>query len=193
VSVLAVISSCATGDSGDTPPQSDGDREPTSEQSIERSTPTEADVDDEDALVPMDPTASYGGHIRVPVDARVIRDEEAYRAFVEHIPDKKVVKRQPAPDNDHPLLTLPEIDFDEHMLVAAVCPTFYCDIEFEGIRDEDSRHVVVVRLPGEGEHAEYQARASGIGNYRAVVVSRVDGPVTFEYVGPGEAPESNER
>jgi hypothetical protein len=188
VAAFALICACATPDSAEQPKQPDSAVEP----AIDQSSPPDAD-EGEAALLPMEPSASYGGHIRVPLDSQVIRDDEAYRAFVDNIPVKKVVKRHPAPDNDDLLLSLPEIDFDQSMLIAAVCPTFYCTIEFEGIRDEDSRHVVVVRLPGEGKHAEYHARPAGIGNYRAVVVPRVDGPIAFEYVGPGEPPESSER
>ncbi len=63
------------------------------------------------------------------------------------------------------------------MLVVVSCPTFYCRIEFLGMRRDGDLHTVVVSLPGEGEYAAYAARPYGIGKYRAVVLPKVDGEV----------------
>ncbi|MGM0556412.1 MAG: hypothetical protein ACQEVA_08555 [Myxococcota bacterium] len=140
----------------------------------------------------FEPDQTYGGNIRLPADSVVVDNQIAYKAFVERLPEKKVTKRYPAPDSDDRLLQMPSIDFEEQMLVVAVCPTFYCAIEFVGIRDDCDRRILVVSLPGEGENSEYYARPAGIGNYRALRVPRGEGPFEFEYRGPGQRPESDE-
>lgn len=137
---------------------------------------------------PLEPRLEFGGHVRKPLDSHVVRDQAGLEALVEKVPVKQVTKKHPSPDNDDPLLDEPDIDFAEEMLVVAACPTFYCTIEFVGLRTQDDRHVVVVSLPGEGEKAEYHARPAGIGHYRALVVPRVDGDIAFEYRGPGQRP-----
>lgn len=137
---------------------------------------------------PLAPRLKFGGHVRQPLDSHVIRDEADFEALVDKVPAKKVVKKQPGPDNDDPILDQPSIDFDEEMVVVAACPTFYCKAKIVGIRHEDGRQVIVVSLPGEGPKSEYYARPYGIGHYRAVVVPRAEGPIEFEYRGPGQRP-----
>ncbi len=127
-------------------------------------------------LVPLEPSATYGGHIETGFNSQVIRDQQAYDALVAKLPKNKV-KKGPTEPNDDPLLDQPAIDFDEHMLAVAVCPTFYCKIEFVEMRRSGDVSRIVVSLPGEGEKAAYAARPYGIGNYRALMLPRIDGEI----------------
>jgi hypothetical protein len=142
---------------------------------------------DEGDLEPLDARATFGGHIELPFDSQVIEDQQSFDALVEHIPKNKVQKKMPAPPNDDPILDEPEIDFDAEVVLLAVCPTYYCQLEFVGVRRDDDGYVVSVNLPGEGEKAEYHARPANVGNYRAVVVRRFDDAVRLE-VGGETAP-----
>lgn len=139
------------------------------------------------AWQPLEPRVTFGGHIELPFDSQVIEDQQRFEALVEHIPEKKVQKKMPAPPNDDPILDEPDIDFDAEVLLVAVCQTYYCQLEFLGVRSEEDGYVVGVDLPGEGEKAMYHARPANVGNYRALVVPRFDDAVRLE-VGGEAAP-----
>jgi len=139
---------------------------------------------------PLLPSRSWTGRVRLPaagpggpVQAAplVIRDAEAYAAFVDTVPTTRVQKKQPAPPSDDPLLQRPPIDFDDHMLLVARRDDMYVGPEIRQIRpDGDGLSVSVVHPdPGQTVHA---ARVVDIGTYHAVEVPRVDGEVTWSVV-----------
>lgn len=166
---------------GSPPEQTDHDEAPAANGDAARDEASSADLAPDDrSWQPLEPRATFHGHIELPVDSQIIDDQQSFDALVEHIPKKKVQKKLPADPNDDPILDEPEIDFDTEVVLVVVCRTYYCQIDILGVRLDDHGYVVGVALPGEGEKAKYAARPAGVGNYRAVVVDRFDDEVRLD-------------
>ena len=134
--------------------------------------------------------ASYGGRVALPLsgeaDSIVIRSQAQLDSFLSRVPKTKVQKGPRNVPSTDPLLTAAPIDFDKHMIVAAVCGSFYCRIEIEGFVKEGDTTVILVRSGGEPDGAEMAQRpihpggGDSMGNYKGIKVPRVEGKVAFK-------------
>lgn len=142
------------------------------------------------ALRPFAPKAKYGGVIHLPSSSRVIRDRKGYKELVAEIPKNIVTKGPRKRDKSQdPLLAMPEIDFERHMLVVGVCSSFYCKYEFEGYELQGTTMTVHARRGEEREMTRYAQRPvrqggkEAVGHYRALVIERVATKVVFQEKG----------
>ncbi len=119
--------------------------------------------------------ASAPGAEPVGLERIVIRDEAAYRAFVERIPTARVQMRQPAPPSDDPLLARPVIDFTREVIVAVVRPLTVSAAPALSLAMVDGTLQVRYTAPP----IPPEARPYGIGAYAALRISRPPGPIVF--------------
>ena len=141
------------------------------------------------------PLRTYTGSMHLPANSTVIRDARGLKSFVDGIPEKIVTKGpRKHEDSKDPLLAGPSFDWDEEMILAGVCHSFYCVYEFQGFR-MDGEVMVVVGTGGEpDEQARYAQRpinpggGDAVGHYTAIVVPRADGEVRFEESPPPPDP-----
>lgn len=138
-------------------------------------------------LQAFEPTRTYSGSMHLPAASVVIRDAAALADFVEGIP-KKIVTKGPRKheDSKDPLLAGPSFDWDEEMIIAGVCHSFYCQYTFKGWR-MDGDVLVVEATGGESEESMMYAQrpinpggGDAVGHYTAIVVPRNDAEVRFE-------------
>ncbi len=109
----------------------------------------------------------------------MIRDEQAYRAFVERIPRFEIGKTNPMPPSRDPLLYSEPPDFSRQMLAVAIrSDNMYVPPEITANPGTDELQVEI-RYPPLGK-AAWAAQPVGIGSYAALLLPASDKPVTTE-------------
>lgn len=166
------------------------------EASVEETTGQEGAVaeqgGDTSEVKPFEGEPAYGGRILLPSPlpggtlSVVVRTQAEYDAFVSRLPREKVQKTNDASPNPDPLAKKPAIDFSKQMLVAGVCPSFYCSYRLEGTSMDGDALVIHGEPLPEPEGAAMAQRPVGMGsadaygNYVGVLMERHDGEVRFE-------------
>ena len=111
---------------------------------------------------------------RCRFEHHVIRDSESFSSFVDRIP-KTVGNRRP---NDDELLRCPDIDFEQHMVLAITShdANRFIDVEIQGVEQSPEMLRVLCHCSEPGPLTQ---KVISFGQYCAVVVRRIEGEVVF--------------
>lgn len=116
--------------------------------------------------------------VRYTTEECVIRDTGSLARFIDRVPKTKMQHvRHPEPSDD-PILQRPEIDFENHMVLAIVShePNRFVELDIEGIELMSGTMRVHCHY---SEPGPVQQKIIQYGCYCAVVVCRFDGDVVF--------------
>jgi len=116
--------------------------------------------------------------VRYSTAEYVIRDKGSLDNFIDRVPTRKMQHvPSPAP-NDDPILQRPQIDFENHMVLAIVShePNRFIEVDIEGAELMSGNMRVLCRY---SEPGPVQQKIIPYGCYCAVIVRRFDGGLVF--------------
>jgi len=103
-----------------------------------------------------------------------IRSQKEYDDFVARIPKERLQMKQPAPPSTDPLLEQPEVDFEQHALVAIWSSNVHIGCEIRGTHREGDNLVVDTAFDAPSDWRNYAA-PDGYGQYYVVEVDTFPG------------------
>jgi len=117
----------------------------------------------------------FGAELSTP---STVKNDSEYDTFIAQIPEKRVQKRQPAPDSEDPMLKRPPVDFETQMLLVVRSGSIYEFPKISEVLDTPAEREVIYTIPPV-ENLEMMAQPGGVGRYAAVLVAKTDGAVRF--------------